>query len=209
MSTRLRIGTDLDNTIVCYEALIREFGRSTISTLEEIDATKRGIRDFLRKEGREREWTCFQGELYGPCMKDAKPYHNALKSLKQFRQQGHDVFVVSHRSKRPYGGQDYDLHGFARLWIAKNLVESGVFTSEEVGKQVFLLESHEDKIRKIRELELDVFVDDLRTILMDPGFPKSTKRLHFQGSSVPAESGVETVDSWDDVNTQIASTVSE
>ena len=209
MSTRLRIGTDLDNTVVCYEDIIRDFGRSAIGTLEEVDETKRGIRDFLRKEGRESEWTYFQGELYGPLMKDAKPYRNALKTLKEFRKHGHEVFVVSHRSNKPYGGQDYDLHGFARLWIDKNLVGSGVFTEEEVDKKVFLLESREDKIKKVRELEINVFVDDLRTVLMDPSFPERTKKFHFQGYSLPGEDDVKTVDSWDEVHAQITAAISE
>ena len=60
------IGLDFDNTIVCYDNAIRVLSQQIPNIPPDISRTKIGLRNYLREENRELEWTQFQGELYGP-----------------------------------------------------------------------------------------------------------------------------------------------
>ena len=72
------IGLDLDNTIVCYDAAIEHLASDMESLPPDAPKTKLGVRDYLRAEGREPEWTEFQGKLYGPGMAHAAPFPACL-----------------------------------------------------------------------------------------------------------------------------------
>lgn len=99
------IGLDLDNTIVCYDRAIRLLADKLHQLPSSVPRTKLGLRDFLRTLGREEDWTAFQGELYGPGMKYAQPFNGAISAMQMLKSQGHDLAIVSHRSRRPYAGK--------------------------------------------------------------------------------------------------------
>ena len=123
----MRIGLDFDNTIVCYDNAIKLLSEQLFELPDDVSRTKIGLRDYLRREGRESEWTAFQGQLYGPGMIYAEPFADAISTMHQLEDQGHELFIVSHRSKWPYAGRRYDLHGAAQNWISEHLRSSGLF----------------------------------------------------------------------------------
>ena len=123
------IGLDFDNTIVCYDQAIAILADELFDLPPNISRTKLGLRDYLRSENREPEWTAFQGELYGPGMKYAVAFQGAQSVMKQLKSLGHRLEVISHRSRYPYAGTQYDLHKSARAWIANNLLnETGLMS---------------------------------------------------------------------------------
>jgi len=176
----MRIGLDFDNTIVCYDQAISRLADELFHTPEEVPRTKLGLRDYLRSEGRESEWTAFQGQLYGPGMRHARPFKGANEAILKLTSEGHDFVIVSHRTKEPYEGPKYDLHGAAHEWIYRNLNgdHKDLGGSFDI-RDIYFLESLDEKIEKIRDLECDVFVDDLESVLLFPMFPERTIPIHF------------------------------
>ena len=169
------IGLDFDNTIVSYSEAISFLADDLFDIPHQIERTKLGLRNYLRKEGREEDWVKFQGTLYGPGMEYAVPYPDAIKTIEEIIELGHRVVIISHRTRYPYAGERHDLHKFAREWIDRNISHLELFST---GSSYFL-ETKADKICKINEVGCDFFVDDLVDLLRDPGFPQLTNRVLF------------------------------
>ena len=81
----MRIGLDFDNTISLYNKSIKVLAHQFIDLPSSVELSKHGIRDYLRANDREKEWTRFQGELYGPGMDHALIQEGALRTMKELR----------------------------------------------------------------------------------------------------------------------------
>lgn len=173
----MHIGLDFDNTIVCYDQAIARLADELFQLPEGVPRTKLGLRDFLRTEGREPEWTAFQGELYGPGMRYAQPFEGAVATMQQLTQEGHELTIVSHRSRFPYAGKRHDLHRAAQRWIATRLQPAGIFMQHS--NSVHFMQSKADKLVKIQDIDCGFFLDDLPEILEAPEFPSSTVGILF------------------------------
>jgi hypothetical protein len=171
----MRIGLDFDNTIVCYDVAIARLSEEMFELPDFVPRTKLGVRNYLRNQDREIDWTAFQGELYGPGMRYAEAYDGAIDTMLALRAGGHEMFIVSHRSKTPYAGPPYDLHAAARTWLKETIQSRGLFDDDKV----FFLESRERKLRMIKELGCELFLDDLPEVLEAAGFPESTRGVLF------------------------------
>jgi hypothetical protein len=165
------IGFDFDNTIVCYDNAIAILADQQFDLPLDVPRTKLGIRDFLRANGRENDWTRFQGELYGPGMAYAEPFENALDVICKLGELGHRLSVISHRTQFPYLGKPHDLHAFAASWLRERI--------PAVFELVTFQESKAKKISTIALTGCELFLDDLPEILSDPLFPRSTTGILF------------------------------
>ena len=179
-SAPIKLGFDFDNTIVCYDAAIAVLAEELFELPPEVPRTKLGLRNYLRAEGREPDWTAFQGELYGPGMRHAQPFEGAIETMLQLVAAGHELVIVSHRSRLPYAGEPHDLHAAARGWVAEWLQNTGLF-AENIGSVNFL-ETRDGKLTRIADLDCRLFLDDLPEVLNDPGFPASTEGVIFAPS---------------------------
>jgi len=176
------IGLDFDNTIVCYDEAIAVLAEELFELPPALPRTKLGLRDHLRAAGREPEWTAFQGELYGPGMRHAHPFDGAIETMLQLVAAGHELVIVSHRSRRPYAGESHDLHIAARGWVANRLQGLGLFSAEGDEPCVHFLETREQKIKMITHLGCAAFLDDLPEVLSASGFPPDTYPILFDPS---------------------------
>jgi hypothetical protein len=95
--------------------------------------------------------------------------------MQALRANGHEMFIVSHRSKTPYAGPQYDLHAAARAWLKVTIQSQGLFDDN----QVFFLETRDQKVRMIKELGCELFLDDLPEVLEATEFPESTQGILF------------------------------
>jgi hypothetical protein len=175
----MRIGLDFDNTIVCYDQAIALLAEDLFELPPNVSRTKLGLRDFLRAAGREPEWTAFQGELYGPGMRYAQPFEGAIDTMHQLVAEGHELVIISHRSRRPYAGPPHDLHAAARGWVADWLQGSGLFGGVGDDAYVHFLETRDQKVEMITHLCCDAFLDDLPEVLSPPGFPSAASGILF------------------------------
>lgn len=174
----LVIGIDFDNTIVCYDPLFFRAARDRELIPADFPATKESIRDHLRATQREDQWTELQALVYGDYIQFAAPFPGVGDFLAKFVKQGHQIVIVSHKTRKPYRGPDLDLRAAAVRWL-----ESQQFLAPaEYGiprDQLFFEATKRAKMARIADCRCDLFVDDLPEFLADPMFPDGVHRILF------------------------------
>lgn len=174
----MRIGIDLDNTLVCYDQLFWTLAVERKWISQNVPTRKDSVRDELRRLGREQDWTLLQGEVYGRHMSDAVPFPGAMQAMRRFFVEQQSVFIVSHRTLKPVLGAPHDLHAAARNW----LVQQGFLDRLTTGlshESVFLETTKAEKLSRVGALGLTHFIDDLPEFLLDPSFPPNIQRILF------------------------------
>lgn len=185
------IGLDLDNTIVCYDRVFARLASEAGLSEHVVGSGKLAIRDYLREQDREDEWTIMQGKAYGSRMHEATAFEGALEFIAAACGDGHELCVVSHRTKQPFLGESADLHASALGWLREREVDRKA--------RIFLEETAAAKAARISDLGCEVFVDDLPEFLGRPDFPAKTKALHFCPGDRRESGGFKTVASWADI----------
>ena len=75
------IGIDFDNTIVVYNNLFYKIALDKKLIPAKFPKNKIKIRDFLRNQNKDHEFTKLQSEVYGKRILDAEPAPNIFESL--------------------------------------------------------------------------------------------------------------------------------
>lgn len=173
----MHIGLDFDNTIVSYDALFHKVALESGWITAEVPASKLSVRDHLRAIGQEQAWTEMQGYVYGARMEEAAAYPGVLECLVWARARGIAVSIISHKTRYPFLGNQYDLHAAARHWISLHLTDAqGPLLAPE---HVYFLPTKESKVRHIANVGCTVYVDDLPEILLAPEFPAAATPILF------------------------------
>jgi hypothetical protein len=191
------IGFDFDNTIVSYDVLFKNLALERELVPEDFPANKTFIRDHLRATGREPLWTSMQGEAYGPRMREAVAFPGVKHAIARLIQSGVDVRIVSHKTRFPISGPQFDLHDAALAWL-----EEENFWTAAIGlrrEHAFFEPTKELKLARIASERCDAFIDDLPEILLAPLFPTTVRRYLFdpEGVHAPRE-GLRVLSSWDE-----------
>ena len=173
----MRVGIDFDNTIVSYDSVFHRVARETGLIPEGLPATKLAVRDYLRRIGREDAWTEMQGYVYGARMAGAEPFPGVLEFFGWARNEGIELAIVSHKTRHPFLGPQYDLHEAARVWVTGYLRDGAGALIDE--RAVFFETTKPEKLRRIAELGCDCFVDDLPEMFEAEGFPGTTRAILF------------------------------
>ena len=85
------------------------------------------------------------------------------------------LFIISHKTKRPhYFKSNIFLRKLALNWINKK-----INYDENFFEKIFFESTQEDKIKRIKKLNLDYFIDDLEEIFKNKIFPKNIKKILF------------------------------
>tara|TARA_R110002110_G_scaffold405945_1_gene625395 strand:- start:5850 stop:6455 length:606 start_codon:yes stop_codon:yes gene_type:complete len=170
----MRIGIDFDNTIACYDGVFHQAAVERGLIEESLGTDKNTVRDYLRKIDKEDDWTELQGYVYGARMDLVAVYEGFLAFVKQARQQGHDLVIVSHKTRQPFMGPAYDLHEAARSFL-----ETQKIASPDCVPSVFFELTLDEKVARIISQGCDVFVDDLPQLLGHEKFPEDVRGLLF------------------------------
>ena len=113
------LGLDFDNTLVRYDKLFHQLALEKNLIEQIVPANKTAIRDYLREQGKEEQFTLLQGEVYGPRILEAEPAEGMLEALNKLNKNGVQMVLVSHKTRTPYMGPAYDLHQAAWNWLEK------------------------------------------------------------------------------------------
>lgn len=173
----MRIGLDFDNTIVSYDSLFHRVACELDAIPAGLPASKLAVRDHLRQAGREPVWTEMQGTVYGTRMDEAAAYPGVIECLHWAAAAGHELLIVSHKTRHPILGPRHDLHAAARAWIEQHLRVGGQALIP--ASRIFFELSKEEKLARIARAGCDLFLDDLPEILLAEGFPGGTRRALF------------------------------
>jgi hypothetical protein len=191
----MRIGFDFDNTIVTYDELFYKVAIENALIPAELPRSKLAVRDYLRRADNENAWTEMQGYVYGARMSEAIAYPGVIEFIKLARGNGVAMTIVSHKTKHPFRGPDYNLHDAARGWVESFLVDDVKNLIEP--DQVFFEVTKEDKVARIAQCECDFYIDDLPEILLMSGFPQETASILFDPENNHGKEWVGArLDSW-------------
>ena len=178
------LGVDFDNTIVCYDRLFHRIAVERGLIPPHVPARKKEVRDFLRSQGQEREWTELQGYLYGARMAEAEPFPGVLEFFARAVRAGLPLYIISHKTPIAAAGPAYDLQQPAREWLAAQ----GFFDPARVGlspDHVRFGATRQDKIRFIRETGCTHFIDDLEETFLEATFPPGVVKILFGRRELP------------------------
>ena len=158
------LGLDFDNTLVRYDKLFHQVALEKSLIEESLPADKTAIRDYLRNQGQDEQFTLLQGEVYGLRILEAEPAEGMLNALAKLHQRGIPMLLVSHKTRTPYKGPAYDLHQAAWNWLEKYefFSPNGLNWKR---KQVFFEDSKHAKVARIKEEGCTHYIDDLPEIL--------------------------------------------
>ena len=200
----MRIGIDLDNTIICYDDVFLGVARHLGVSLPASCQTKLEIKNFLLAEGRAIDWMRLQGQAYGLGMPLAKLYDGVDEFIRTCRQKQTPLVIVSHKSR--YGHFDAertDLCQAALEWLGAQ----GFFHDDQLGmkvRDVYFEETRDRKIDMIAGLDLSVFIDDLPEVFQSPLFPDSTRAILFSpGISSPDTGPYQVCSSWRQIGDKV------
>lgn len=180
----MRIGIDFDNTIACYDGVFHKAALERGLVPADLPTSKNAVRDHLNGSGRKDAFTELQGYVYGSRMDLVSPYPGVEDFVAAARKAGHDVFIVSHKTRHPILGPKHDMHAAARGFLeARALIGRAMVPP---GNVYFEL-TKEQKVARAAALDVDVFIDDLPEILAMPGFPSQMRPVLFDPDGHHAE----------------------
>lgn len=191
------LGLDFDNTLICYDTLFHRVALDRGLIPADLPAQKNCVRDYLRQQDQEDEWTHMQGEVYGARITEAESFPGVLPTLQQLSQAGLPMRIVSHKTRTPYQGPAYDLHQAARDWLTAQgfFSPSGLNWSTD---QVFFELTKQEKVKRIVDLGCSHYIDDLPEILeMLP--PTVQPILFAPGGEVSIPTGWQQFYHWRDI----------
>lgn len=172
----MRIGIDFDNTIANYEGVFHAAALEQGLIPADLSRSKNAVRDHLNGLGQSDAFTRLQGHVYGTRMDLARVYEGFDEFIRLARDAGHELSIVSHKTRTPLLGPAHDLHEAARRFlIERGLVGTGAIALD----RVFFEERKEEKVARIAALGCDVFIDDLPEILLMAGFPETVRAVLF------------------------------
>ena len=189
----MRIGIDFDNTIACYDGVFYQAALERDLIPVDLPTHKNAVRDHINAFGHKNDFTHLQGYVYGSRMDLVKPYDGFTEFVGEAREQGHQLFIVSHKTRHPLLGPKHDMHAAARGFLhAHQFIGSAGIANDAV----FFEPTKDAKVKRASELKVDIFIDDLPEILEMPGFPVQMRGLLFDPDDQHAQSRFERHQHW-------------
>ena len=178
----MRVGIDFDNTIACYDGVFHADALELGLITPELARDKNSVRDHLNGGGRKDDFTELQGYVYGARMDLVSPFPGFADFIGVAQGVGHELFIVSHKTRHPILGPKHDMHAAARGFIVdRGLIGEGVSKIDPA--RVFFELTKEEKVARAASLRCDMFIDDLPEILVMPGFPEGMRKILFDSDN--------------------------
>ncbi len=200
MKKMASIGFDLDNTIIDYSLSAKQYaqqvGIQDVFSLGELRKILNGI------DHAHDAWTRAQSWIYGEGLQFAAIQENLTTQLTRLHDQDFSIFVVSHKTE--YGPKSFGSVEFVNLaleWL--NSSPLGSLLTKNVN--LFFEETRELKLKRIRNLQLNFFVDDLIEVLEDALFPRETIGIHFCEESTSSRKETRKIVNFSDLNELVVS----
>ena len=192
----MRIGLDLDNTLICYDQAFLRVGKEEGILPASFVGNKAAVKRALLVERPDGSlWEALQGLVYGRRIDAAMLFDGVTEFLGRCRSHAGSVAIVSHKTERAHYDPATDLRVAALQWMESRRF----FDVSGLGLErsnVYFESTRDDKVRRIRELGCDVFVDDLAEVLVHGGMPTACRKILF---STDPHSGFEQYASWQEV----------
>jgi hypothetical protein len=185
----VRLGIDLDNTIIDYTRAFADAVRAAGIDGIPLDAGKTVLRDALRaRPGGERDWMRVQALAYGSLIERAEPYPGVEAFFVRARERGMRLTIVSQKTAFAAAAPEGpNLRECASAWLAaRGLVRDGE-------PAVYYEATREAKCARIAALGLTHFIEDLVEVFVDPAFPRDCTRWLFAPDGAPPDAPADRV----------------
>ena len=160
------LGLDFDNTLVQYDKLFHQLALEKGLIKSSVPVNKTAIRDHLRSQDKDEQFTFLQGEVYGLRILEAEPVEGILDILAYLHQHSVPMVLVSHKTRTPYKGPKYDLRKAALNWLKKYNFFGESFLDWDLSN-VYFEDTKPSKIARISALKCTHYLDDLPDIIED------------------------------------------
>jgi len=174
----MRIGIDFDNTIACYDGVFHAAALERGLIPSDLGRDKNSVRDHLNGSGRKDDFTELQGYVYGARMDLVSPYRGFAEFIELAQKAGHELFIVSHKTRHPILGPKHDMHATARGFLTDRGL-MGARPGQIAPESVFFELTKDAKVARAHNLDCEVFIDDLPEILAMQGFPNGMRKILF------------------------------
>lgn len=193
----MRVGIDLDNTLICYDQAFARVGKEEGLLPASFEGNKAAVKRALLVERPDGYlWESLQGLVYGRRIDAATLFDGVAGFLETCRTRAGTVAVVSHKTERAHHDPHLtDLRAAALRWMEGNRFFDGTGLGLD-RHNVYFEGTRDEKVRRIRALGCDVFVDDLAEVLGHVEMPMTCRKILF-GSD--AQSEFEQYASWNEV----------
>jgi hypothetical protein len=177
----MRIGVDFDNTLVCYDRAFAVVGKEAGLLPPDFSGGKDAAKSFLYRERPDGYlWERLQGLVYGQRIEHAEVYEGAAEFFRRCRERnGWQVYVVSHKTALAHHDPlKTDLRESALGWMRRR----GFFAPDGFAleaSRVFFEDTRDAKVRRIGELDCQIFVDDLPDVLGHAAMPAGCRKILF------------------------------
>ena len=193
----MKIGIDLDNTLICYDHAFARVGREEGLLPASFEGSKVAVKQALLAERPDGFlWERLQGLVYGRRIDAATLFDGVTGFLEACRAGADAVAIISHKTERAHHDPLMtDLRAAALRWMETN----GFFDAAGLGldrDNVYFEATRDDKVRRIGVVGCDVFVDDLAEVLGHGGMPAACRKILFGRDP---QSEFEQYASWDQV----------
>lgn len=172
----MRIGLDLDNTLICYDGLFHRLALESYLIEPETPPRKNAVRDRVRELHGDLQWQELQAQGYGPRLPEAEFFPGARQALIRWRDAGHEIHIISHKSVTS-GRGNFRLRDAALAFLEAHAIISLI-------SGINFAVDQPQKVKLIRETNCRVMIDDLPEILRHPDFPPSVARVFFDPDGV-------------------------
>ena len=174
----MRIGFDFDNTLVNYNHVFTSEAKRQGMVSSGWRGSKSALREDLQSRSNGvRLWQTLQGIVYGRGMAQARLFPGVASFLMRCRSRGDEIYIISHKTEFGH----FDLTRTPLRKAALDWMESKrFFDGSRFGlcrDRVFFAGTRSEKIDRIQDLNLDVFVDDLEEVFVEKRFPAIKKIL--------------------------------
>ena len=170
----MKIGLDLDNTIINYDNIFYEVAYEKNLIPKYIEKSKNAVKDYLHINGKHKDFTLIQGQVYGTFLLRAKLYEGVKSFVNFMIQKGNIIYIVSHKTKYPILGPKINMHEKALEFLNKKGIVNKFLINKD---NIYFEDTLENKINKIVELNIDVFIDDLPVVISNINLLNKTKGI--------------------------------
>jgi hypothetical protein len=194
----MRIGLDLDGTLIIYDDVFHRHGVERFGVPVEVPHTKTAVRDWLRANAPgEKGWIELQRIVYGLRIAEARPAPGAEAFLDDCRRAGIAVSIISHKTRLSVAAPPIDLHAAALDWLYRR----AFFGLGLDPDRVFFEPTRAAKLERIAAEGCVLFVDDLEEVFAEPAFPAGVERWLYAPQRRPeAPAGVTVFADWREVS---------
>jgi hypothetical protein len=204
----MKIGIDLDNTIISYDEAFLSVAKKEGMIDERFEGSKNDVKQLIQENYGEIDWQMLQGLVYGKYIHEAKIFKGFKRFIWRCHFQGVSVQVISHKTE--YGHQDKERISLRKAAI--DFLDKNKLINDSYGKMfknIDFASTRDEKIEKINEQSFDWFIDDLHEVIFHKNIDDSINKILFSGFMNFKKERVVNLSHWDQIEKKILGPFSE